>query len=201
MLQRHIEILHSLRFFRQYVEKSIADVGGISVHNAHPLNAVRVRQLAQQVREGILLAEVFAVARRILGHQNQLLHTFFRKLMCFSDYRAEAATAKMSAHLRNEAESTGTVATFGDFNKGIVAGSRQHSGCRLIVKIGRALITQWDHGKRSRVRAGIADGENVIDLTGADERVDLGYFRFQLVAITLNQASRYDQARGLAIGL
>ncbi len=127
MLQRHIEIFHGFWFFGEHIEKAIADVGWISVHNAHPFDGVGVRQFAQQVREGVLLAQVFAVARRILGYQNQFLHTFLRKLMCFGDDRAEAATAKMSAHLRNETESAGTVTAFSDLDEGIVAGSRQHA--------------------------------------------------------------------------
>ncbi len=201
MLQRHIEILHGLWFFSEHIEKPIADVGWIRVHDAHPFDAVGVRQFAQQVREGVLLAEVFAVARRILGHQNQLLHTFFRKLMCLGYYRAEAATAKMSAHLGNETESAGTVTAFSDLDKGIVAGSRQHARRRFIVEISCALIAQRNDGQRSGVRVWIANGEDVVDLTGADESIHLGHFRFQLITITLNQAPGNDQARRRTSGL
>ena len=63
MLQRDIQILHGLRFVREHVEECIADVCRIGVHHAHPFDAVGLRQLAQQVRQGVLLAEVFTVAR------------------------------------------------------------------------------------------------------------------------------------------
>src|SRR6185436_18560202 len=120
MLQGHVEILHGFRLFREHVEKSVADVRRIRVHHAYPLDAVNVRQLAQQTREGILLAQIFAVTRRVLGHEDDLFHTFFCELMCLGDDRAEATTAEMSTHLRNETEGTRAIAAFGDLYKGIV---------------------------------------------------------------------------------
>src|ERR1700747_3332535 len=120
--------------------------------------------------------------------------------MRFGDNRTEGPTAKMSAHLRNKTESAGTVTSFSDLDEGIVAGSRQHTRRRFIVEISCALIAKRHDGQRSGVRVGIANGEDVVDLTGANESIHLGHFRFQLVAITLNHAPGNDQARRLASG-
>src|ERR1051325_5473307 len=117
MLQRHVEILDRLRLFSENVEKRIADVRWIGVHHAHPLDTFSMRKLAQQMRQRILLAEVLAIARRVLRDQNQFLYAFFGKLMSFSDDRSKATAAKVSPHLRNETERAGSIATFGDLDE------------------------------------------------------------------------------------
>src|SRR6266852_1380008 len=133
MLQRHIEILHRLWLFGEHVEKSIADVGWISVHYTHPFDSIGVRKLAQQVRQRIRLAEVFAVTRRVLRYQDQFLHAFFGQLVRLSDDRAKATAAKVAAHLGNETESTGAIAAFGDLDEGVVTGRRKHARRRFVV--------------------------------------------------------------------
>src|SRR6266404_2757642 len=107
--------------------------------------------------ERVFLAQVFAVARRILGHQNQFLHAFFGELMCLSDDRAKAPAAKMSAHLWNEAESTWAVTAFSNLDEGIVTRRSEHARGRLIVEVSRALIAERKHRQRPRVRPGIAN--------------------------------------------
>src|ERR1700704_6361241 len=106
----------------------------------------------------------------------------------------------MSAHLWDETESTRTITAFGDLDEGIVAGGRQHARRRLIVKISCALIAECDHRQAPRVRTWITNREDVIDLTGADERIDLGHLSLQLIAIALDQAPGHDQARRLTSG-
>ena len=85
MLQGHVQVLHGFRFFGQDIEKAVADMRRIGVHDAHPLDAVGVRKLAQEMGQSVGFAEVFAVARGILGHQNQLLDTLFRELLGLGD--------------------------------------------------------------------------------------------------------------------
>src|SRR5207253_2507656 len=109
---------------------------------------------------------------RILRHQNQLLHAFFSKLMSFGDDRSKATAAKMAAHLRNEAESTGTITAFRDFYERIMRRCCQHARCRFVVKIGRTLIPQGKNWKRTHVRIWIADRKNVIYLAGTDESIN-----------------------------
>src|SRR5260370_30769673 len=103
----------------------------------------------------------------------------------------------MSAHLWDETESTRAIAALGDLDESIVARSRQHPRRRLIVKISCALIAEYDHRQAPRVRIWITNREDVIDLTGADEGIDLGHFSFQLIAIALDQAPGADPTRRL----
>ena len=119
----------------------------VGVHHAHPFNPVGMRQLAQQMRQRILPAKVLSVARRILRHEYQFLHTFFSKLVCFRNDRTESPAAKMAAHLRNETECARAVAAFGDLDEGIVAWRSQHARRRFVVQIRRALIAKGDDWK------------------------------------------------------
>src|ERR1044072_4079821 len=92
----------------------------IGVHHADPFNAVRFSQLANQACQSVLFAEVFAVTRRILCNQNQLLDSFFRQLMSLSHDRTKSTTAEVSTHLRNETERARSIASFGDLYERIV---------------------------------------------------------------------------------
>src|SRR5713226_3965390 len=121
--------------------------------------------------------------------------------MCLSDDRAKAPAAKMSAHLRNEAEGTRAVAAFGNLDEGIVTRRSEHARGRLVVEISRALIAEWEHRQRPRVRPGIANAQDVVDLASADKGINFRHFGFQLIAITFNQTTGNYQARGFAIGL
>src|SRR5262245_39324639 len=105
----------------------------------------------------------------------------------------------MSAHLRNKAEGTRTVTTFGDFYVGVMTRGREHPRRGLIVEISRALIAQRNHRQRPRISLRIADAEDVVDLTGADERIDFWHLSPQLVAIALNQTACDHQPFRLAI--
>ena len=129
MLQWHIQILDSLWLFSKHIQESIADMGRIGVHHADPLDAVGVRKLAQQMRQGILFAEVFTVTRRILGDENQFLHAFFRELLSFGYDRSKTTAAKVAAHLRNKTERTGTIATLRDLYESVVTRRGQHAWC------------------------------------------------------------------------
>ena len=77
----------------------------------------------------------------------------------------------------------------------------EHARRRFIIKISRALITERNYGERSGVGFRIADAEDVVDLAGADEGVNFGHLRFQLVAITLDQTTGNDQAGSFTISL
>src|SRR5438132_12257724 len=109
------------------------------------------------MRQRVRLAEIFAVARRILRDQDQFLHAFFRQLMCLGDNRSKTTAAKMSTHLWNETERARAVTAFSDLDESIMAGSRQHPRRRFIVEISSALIAKLDHWQRPRIRVGIAN--------------------------------------------
>ncbi len=147
MLQRHIEILYRLRLFGKHVEKCVADVRRIGVHHAHPFDAVYVTELTKQTREGVLFAEIFTVTRRILGDENEFFDTFFSELMSFSDDRTEATAAKVTTHLRNEAESTRTIAPFGNLHERVVRRRCEHAWGRFVVEVSRALISDGHYRK------------------------------------------------------
>src|SRR5712691_9816245 len=109
--------------------------------------------------------------------------------MRFGDYRTKASAAKMAAHLRNETESAGTIATFGNLDERVVTWGRQHARSRFIVKIGRTLIAEWQHRQRPRVCFWVANAEDVVELARPDEGIDLRHLCFQLIAVTLNQTA------------
>ena len=56
-------------------------------------------------------------------------------------------------------------------------------------------------GKRTRVGLRIANREDVVDLTGADERIDFRHLRFQFIAITFDQTTGDNQSRRFAVSL
>src|SRR6266576_1060291 len=112
------------------------------------------------MRERIRLAQVFAVARRILRDQNQFLYAFFSELMRFGDDRTKAPAAKMAAHLRNETEGAGTVAAFGNLDERVVTGRGEHARSRFVVKISRALISERKHRQRPRICLWVANAED-----------------------------------------
>src|SRR5437870_4266040 len=116
--------------------------------------------------------------------------------MCLSDDRAKSPAAKMSSHLRNEAEGTRAVAAFGNLDEGIVTRRSEHARRRFIVEISRALIAERKHRQRPRVRPGIANAQDVVYLASADKGIHFRHFGFQLIAIALNQTTRNDQTRG-----
>src|SRR5215813_7672219 len=107
----------------------------------------------------------------------------------------------MAAHLRNETEGTGSIATFRDLDESIVTRSRQDARRRFVVEIGSALIAERNERQRARVCLRIADCEDIVDLAGADESINFRQLRFQLIAITLDQTTRHDQPFGLAFTL
>jgi len=104
-------------------------------------------QLAKQSRERVLLAEIFTVARRVLGHEDEFFDTFFGELMSFGDDRTKATTAEVAAHLRNETESAGTITTFSDLHERVVRWRREYAWRRFVVEISRALIT-YGHDRK-----------------------------------------------------
>src|SRR4029079_6788230 len=104
-------------------------MGRVGVHDSYPFNALGARQLPDQPSKSILFAEVFPIPGRVLGHQDQFLDTFFGQLLSFGDDRTKATTAKVTAHLRNETESTWPITTLSDFYKRVMRRSRQYTRC------------------------------------------------------------------------
>src|ERR1051325_953585 len=107
----------------------------------------------------------------------------------------------MAAHLRNETEGAGAVASFRDLDEGAVIGRGEHARRRFIIKIGGALVAYRQDGKRARVRLLIANSRNLADLISADEGVDLRHLCAQLLAIALDEATGDDEALGPSLGL
>src|SRR5262249_732119 len=95
----------------------------------------------------------------------------------------------MAAHLGNEAERAGSIASLGDLDVRIVAGRRQQSWRGLVVQISGALIAERNHRQRSRAGLRIAHPQNLVDLARADESVDLRHLSFELIAVALNQTA------------
>src|SRR4029077_20810606 len=104
------------------------------------------------MRERVRLAQVFAVTRRILSNQYQLLHALLSQLMCFSDDRSKSPAAKMAAHLWDKAKGARTIAALRDLDERIMARCGQYTWRRFIVEIGGALIAEGNDGKRTRIR-------------------------------------------------
>jgi hypothetical protein len=107
----------------------------------------------------------------------------------------------MSAHLRDETEGARAVAPFGDLDKRAVAGRGEDARRRFVVEISRALIAERDDGERARVDFVVADFRDVVDLIRADEGVNFGNLRAQLVSITLDETARDDEPLGFPVRL
>src|SRR6185503_6543823 len=107
----------------------------------------------------------------------------------------------MPTHLRDETESTRAIASFCDLDERVVRRRGQHARSGIVVKIGGAWVAKRDYGQRARVGLRIADGEDVVYLVRADERIDLGHLRLQFVAITLDETPGDNQSLRVTLGL
>src|SRR5512132_3339082 len=106
--------------------------------------------------------------------------------MRFGDDRSEAAAAKMAARVRNETEGAWAITAFSDFDESVMRRRSEDARGRFVIKIGRALIAEWNNRERSRIGFRIADRKNFVDLAGAYECVDFRHLGLQLVAVTLD---------------
>src|SRR5215831_7404097 len=98
--------------------------------------------------------------------------------MGFRHNGAKTAAAKMAAHLRNETEGAGAITPLGNLYVGVMARCGQHSRRRFIVEVGRRLVADWNYRQGARVCLRIADAEDIVDLTRADEGIDFRHLSF-----------------------
>src|SRR3954470_5680282 len=132
-------------------------------------------EFTHEVRECVLLAEVFAVTRRVLRDEYQLLDASFGQTLRLGHDRAEAAASEVAAHLRNEAEGARAVAALGNLDVCEVRGRGEHARRRVVVEIRRRLVAERQHRKLPRVDALVGDLSYVADLARADEGVNFGH--------------------------
>src|SRR6476646_5127347 len=98
MLKRHVEVLNGLWGFCNCGQKCIRDMGRVCIHNADPLDLIDLAKCSYQSREGVNLAEVLTITRRILGYENEFLNPLFGKVASLLDDRAKTSRTKTPAH-------------------------------------------------------------------------------------------------------
>ena len=78
------------------------------------MQAIDRGKLAQQCRDAVVHADVFAVCHRVLRNQNKLAHALIGKASGFGNQVVDGPASKLSAKSGNCAERAHMVAAFGD---------------------------------------------------------------------------------------
>src|SRR6185369_12350732 len=169
------------------------------IHNTDPFDVFDVAQGPDQCRQRIDLTEIFSVTRRILCDQDKLFYTLFRKIASLFNDRPEPPRTKRTAHRGDRTERTRPVAAFGDLDERGMRFRGPQPRRVFVVKISCGFVPDRRYREFFRVKFIVRRFENIVDLRGADESVDIGEFLHQIVAITLDQTAGNDDARRFAV--
>ena len=186
VLERDVDVADHVFGLANRLNELVAPVSRVRVEQADPEVAFDLVKLAEKRGEGFALGGVDLAARvwaglgpaihaeigRVLGDQIDLLHAFGNELTSFLDDGFDRAAAMASANTRDDAESAGVVAAFGDLDVGRMARRQTEArgvkvrdeGGRLGEELGHAGFAAHDF---------MDDRNDVRDLVQADKRVDL----------------------------
>src|SRR5207253_11282390 len=94
---------------------------------ADPFEAGLADERLDELRQPLLDADILAVARRVLGHEAELLDALRFELLRLAHQRVDPAAAELAAHLRDRAERARIRATFADFEISVRAAVDEHA--------------------------------------------------------------------------
>ena len=196
VLKRHVEVREDLAGLGDRSNQLVGEVDRVQVHEADPLDAVDLFELAEEFGEHDLAVEVHAVIGGVLSDDDQFLDAVSCQFFGFLDDHFHWLGDVLATHLGDGAEGAGSVAAFGDFEVGVVlwghaaAGSVVHrlDGSGTEERALFALIA--DHA--------ISDLDDFVSSEDADDVVDIGNLFEKLRAHALSQTARNDDSFGFA---
>ena len=99
-------------------EQARGDLVGVGVEEAEPAQAGERGEGVEELGEALFEAEVFAVAGGVLADEGDFTDALGDEVLRLGDDGAHAAGTELAAELGDDAEGTGVVAAFGDFDVG-----------------------------------------------------------------------------------
>jgi hypothetical protein len=117
VLERDVEVRRHPRGGRDRLEQPGPELGRLQVGDADPLDPVDGGELGQQRLEQPEVAEVLAVRRGVLAHQEQLAHAISGQPPCLVEHVGRAAAHERAAEGRDRAEGAAPVAARGQLQR------------------------------------------------------------------------------------
>ena len=191
VLERHVEVRQHAGRVRERVEHGVGERARIQVQEAHPVEAVDSVERADQLGDLRPAREVLGIGQGVLRDHVDLAHPLPRQHARLGHDRFRCTALELAPDRRDRTEGTDPVAPFSDLQVGGVAGAEQEPRRRLVVQV-RAARVHVHAARAPRARVFQNPGD-VLELAGADERVDLGQLLGELGAVALGQAARDDQ--------
>ncbi|EWS65537.1 hypothetical protein Y695_01201 [Hydrogenophaga sp. T4] len=123
---------------------------GQFAQRAHQIEHARLDRLA--VPEPGAVLHIHPIGRGVLAHHQQFLDTRLEQLARFGQYIADRSAHQITAHGRDDAEGAAVVASFADFQVGVMArreldALRRHQIDKRVVRLGQvqvhSSITSW----------------------------------------------------------
>ncbi len=124
VLERHVHVLGDLWIARDRGDEIVAPVGGMRVEQAHPEVSLDLADGVEEVNErgaargidrlagaGLLLPQVHAEVGGVLADEIDLANAFRDEAANLGDDGLDGAAAMAAAHLRDDAEAAGMIAT------------------------------------------------------------------------------------------
>ena len=130
MLDWHVHVLHEARFLGHQVQKFIVHEHRVPIEHADPRDARVVQESAQKFdKRTALLALFTSKVSRVLCNQSNFLDALGFEVLCLCDDVLDGAGVLLAANERDGAVGATAVATFRDFQVGMVRKSAQvHAG-------------------------------------------------------------------------
>ena len=136
MLEGQVEVVANVVVAGDGFEEAAGDAVGIGVEEAEPAEVGDLGERVEELRQAVLEAEVFAVARGVLTDEGDLAGAAGDELLGFGDDRFKSARAEFAAKVGNDAEGAGMVAALGDFDVGGGFWGGQEARGGFVVEVG-----------------------------------------------------------------
>ena len=195
MLQRNINILAHLVTFGEGCNQFIRKVVGIQIHNANPLDAIKLVQVTQQLRQKQLAGEILTITCGILRHYNQLFDTMSSQASCLCHNIFIRTAGVGTAQLRNNAVGAAVVAALGNFQIRHVIRRSQHSW-RCLYIFAFQLLQML---KALACHYLVDNPTDIGKAIGADDSVNLRHAFEKLVCIALAKTACHNQILAAAL--
>ena len=144
-----------------------------------------MRQASQQIRQAIFHSQIFAVASGVLADQIHFANTLPEQSRGFRHHRFEPPAPESPPILRDGAERTRMIATFGDFHVSEVFRCGENTRRFVAIKI--------RNQRRGSGFNAFARGHNAIQFIGANQRIHFRQLLFDLAPVALHHATGHHQ--------
>src|SRR5580692_1316522 len=125
VLKRHVEVVADIGPVAHNVEDLQREFGRVSIVQPDPMQAGDISEAMEQIGEGPPPVNIEAVIGQFLRDKHDLFYAFTYEALRFFHEVFDRAADMPAAHQRDGAEGAGPVATFGNFQIGVVFRRRE----------------------------------------------------------------------------